>query len=284
MAAKINHVDQEELSTMEEGRCAAAPQPSAAGSCSSAVAENAAQTLQKLLGEAIGTYFIVFTGCAAIVVDKTNGSITYPGICVTWGLIIMIVVYSLAHISGAHFNPAVTITFAIFRGFPLKQVPLYIVAQVTGSILASGTLCLLLDITPETYFGSRPSGSDAQAVVMEIIIGFILMFVIFGTAFDERAHKEFAPIAIGMTVLLNALIAGTISGASMNPARSIGPAVVKHVYKGLWIYVVGPTVGCLAGGATYSLVKHMDQLPSLFPNHKLQLLTTIVKSPSIIHH
>ncbi|GAB4827970.1 Protease Do-like 7 [Ancistrocladus abbreviatus] len=191
MAAKINHVDEAELSRMEEGGGGSAlHDPSAAGSCRSSIAVNVVQTLQKLLAEAIGTYFIVFTGCAAIVVDKTYGSVTYPGISVTWGLIIMIVIYSLGHISGAHFNPAVTITFAILRRFPLKQVPLYITAQLTGSILASGTLSLLLDVPPEAYFGTEPSGSNAQSLVMEIIISFLLMFVIFGNAVDERAVQD----------------------------------------------------------------------------------------------
>ncbi|XP_056697113.1 probable aquaporin NIP-type isoform X2 [Spinacia oleracea] len=220
-----------------------------------------ATTLQKLLAELIGTYLIVFTGCAAIIVEKTKGEVTYPGICLTWGLIIMIVVYTLEHIS-CHFNPSVTITYALLRGFPWKQVPFYIGAQILGSILASGTLSLLLDVPPEAYFGNLPSGSDAQSVVMEIIISFILMFVIFGTAFDERAHNQFAGVAIGMTVLMNALIAGTISGASMNPARSIGPAVVMHIYRGLWIYVVGPTIGCILGGIAYNSMRYMDQFPS----------------------
>ncbi|XP_021755028.1 probable aquaporin NIP-type [Chenopodium quinoa] len=217
----------------------------------------------QLIAEFIGTYLIVFTGCAAIIVEKTKGEVTYPGICLTWGLIIMIVVYTLEHIS-CHFNPSVTITCALLKGFPWKQVPFYISAQILGSFLASGTLYLLLDVPPKAYFGNLPSGSDAQSVVMEIIISFILMFVIFGTAFDERAHNQFAGVAIGMTVLMNALIAGTISGASMNPARSIGPAVVMHVYKGLWIYVVGPTIGCILGGVAYSSMRYMDQFPAKF--------------------
>ncbi|KAJ8424888.1 hypothetical protein Cgig2_020675 [Carnegiea gigantea] len=182
-------------------------EPTCLGSSSTEVAV----ALQKLITEVIGTYMIVFTGCAAIVVNKiTAGSITHAGICVTWGLIIMIIVYTLEHIS-CHFNPAVTITYALLRGFSWKQVPLYIVAQLLGSILASWTLTLLLDVTPEAYFGTVPSGSDAQSVVMEFIISFILMFVIFGTAFDERAHNQFAGIAIGMTILMNALFAGLAS-------------------------------------------------------------------------
>ncbi|XP_048495413.1 probable aquaporin NIP-type [Beta vulgaris subsp. vulgaris] len=267
MSSKVSHVDDVELSKMEEGSVhGKSNQPTTINvptnaSSSSDFSVILATILQKLLAEFIGTYLIVFTGCAAIIVEKTKGEITYPGICVTWGLIIMIVVYTLEHVS-CHFNPSVTITYALLRGFPWKQVPFYIGAQIMGSIFASGTLYLLLDVPPKAYFGNLPSGSDAQAVVMEIIISFILMFVIFGTAFDERAHNQFAGVAIGMTVLMNALIAGTISGASMNPARSIGPAIIMHVYKGLWIYIVGPTIGCILGGITYISMRYMDQVPS----------------------
>lgn len=262
ISAKINYIfDDEKLRKIEEGRCSSDVQSVETASNPSCCSTTTLIILQKLLAELIGTYFIVFTGCGAIMIEKINGEVTYPGICLTWGLIIMIVVYTFEHIS-CHFNPAVTITYALLRGFPFKQVPLYIAAQVTGSILASGTLDLLFEVTPQAYFGTTPSGSNAQALVMEIIISFILMFVIFGTAFDDRAHNEFAGVAIGMTVLINALIGGTISGASMNPARSLGPAIVKHVYEGLWIYMVGPTLGCIGGGVTYNLVRYLDKLPS----------------------
>ncbi|KAL2896446.1 putative aquaporin NIP-type [Bienertia sinuspersici] len=224
MSSKVRHVDDVELSKMEEGsvRGTRNSQPTTSVPATDNVSSSSgffvivATILQKLIAEFIGTYMIVFTGCAAIIVEKTKGEVTYPGICVTWGLIIMIVVYTLEHIS-CHFNPAVTITYALLRGFPWKQA----------------------------YFGNLPSGSDAQALVMEIIISFILMFVIFGTAFDERAHNQ------------------TISGASMNPARSIGPAIVMRVYRGLWIYVVGPTLGCILGGISYNLMRYMDQFPSI---------------------
>ncbi|KAL8161826.1 hypothetical protein V2J09_013315 [Rumex salicifolius] len=274
MSSKISHVDDHslELSSMEQGshhftRDDHHPEhPNNTASFWSSF--NVACILQRLLAEAMGTYFIVFTGCGAIIVDKLNGSVTYVGVCVSWGLIIMIVVYNLEHIT-AHFNPAVTLTYAVLRDFPWKEVPLYIMAQLVGSILASLTLSLLLDYSPKTYFGTVPSGSNLQALMMEIIIGFILGFVIFGVAFDERAHKEFAGIVIGMTILMNALVAGSISGASMNPARSIGPAVVRNVYKGLWVYVVGPTVGIFGGGAAYTLIKFMNQLPTAYHDHKL---------------
>jgi len=247
---RSNHVEPEALSI----------EPTAVPNGSSISVDQVASTLQKLLAEVLGTYFLVFLGCGSIIVEKMNGLVTFPGICVTWGLVIMIVVYTFEHIS-CHFNPAVTITYALLRGFPWKQVPLFIGAQILGSILASGTLDLLFNTTPKTFFGSEPAGSDAQSLVMEIIISFILMFVIFSVAFDERAHNQFAGVAIGMTILINALVAGTISGASMNPARTIGPAIVKHTYKGLWIYIVGPTVGCIGGGTTYALIKNMDRWP-----------------------
>ncbi|XP_074281756.1 putative aquaporin NIP-type [Silene latifolia] len=281
MSSKVSHVDDVKLAMLEEGSVrsthhiqavmASPVDPTIVPPVSSFSADLVASTLQKLIAEVMGTYFLVFLGCGAIVVEKMNGSITHTGICVTWGLIIMIVVYTFEHIS-CHFNPAVTVTYAILRGFPWMQVPLYIGAQLLGSILASGTLDLLFNTTPEMFFGSAPSGSDAQCLVMEIIISFILMFVIFSVAFDDRAYNQFAGVAIGMTVLINALVAGTISGASMNPARSIGPAIVKHIYKGLWIYVVGPIIGCIAGGIAYNFLKIMDKLPS-----KLKETTSIQK-------
>lgn len=214
---------------------------------------------QKLIAEVIGTYFVIFAGCGSVVVNKIYGSVTFPGICVTWGLIVMVMVYSVGHISGAHFNPAVTITFAIFRRFPFWEVPLYIIAQLMGSILASGTLSLVLDIPPKVYFGTVPVGSNAQSLIIEIIISFLLMFVISGVATDNRAIGELAGIAVGMTILLNVLVAGPISGASMNPARSIGPAIVRRVYDGLWVYILGPIIGTLLGGFAYNLIRFTDK-------------------------
>ncbi|KAL8035075.1 hypothetical protein ABFX02_12G073600 [Erythranthe guttata] len=214
---------------------------------------------QKVIAEAIGTYFLIFIGCGSVAVDKIYGSITFPGICIAWGLTVMVMVYSVGHISGAHFNPAVTITFAIFRQFPYKQVPLYIVAQLLGSILASGTLYLVLDVGKDDYFGTLPIGSNVQSLVIEFITSFLLMFVISGVATDNRSIGELAGIAIGMTILVDVLVAGPVSGGSMNPARSIGPAIIMHEYKGLWVYVVGPIVGTIMGGFTYNLIRFTDK-------------------------
>ncbi|KAG7986115.1 hypothetical protein I3843_03G064600 [Carya illinoinensis] len=214
---------------------------------------------QKLIAEVIGTYFVIFAGCGSVAVNKIYGSITFPGICVTWGLIVTVMIYTVGHISGAHFNPAVTITSAIFRRFPYKQVPLYVAAQLMGSILASGTLALVLDVTPNDYFGTVPVGSNTQSLVLEIVITFLLMFVISGTGTDNRAIGELSGLAVGMTILLNVFVAGPISGASMNPARSIGPAIVKHLYKGLWVYIVGPIIGAIAGAFAYNLIRCTDK-------------------------
>ncbi|GAB4827971.1 hypothetical protein Ancab_034856 [Ancistrocladus abbreviatus] len=153
----------------------------------------------------------------------------------------------------------------------MVQVPLYIAAQVTGSILASGTLALTFDITPEAFFGTTPAGTNIQSFVLEIIISFLLMFVISGVATDTRSVGELAGIAVGMTVLLNVFVAGPISGASMNPARTLGPAIVRHNYKGIWVYMVGPPIGTIAGGFAYNLIRFSDKS-----------LQEITKSPSFL--
>ncbi|XP_052727916.1 nodulin-26 isoform X2 [Vigna angularis] len=165
--------------------------------------------LQKLVAEVVGTYFLIFAGCAAVVVNKNNDNVvTLPGISIVWGLVVMVLVYSVGHISGAHFNPAVTIAFASTKRFPWKQVPVYVVAQVVGSTLASGTLRLIFSGNENQFSGTLPSGTHAQAFAVEFIITFFLMFVISGVATDNRAIGELAGIAVGATVLLNVLFAG----------------------------------------------------------------------------
>ncbi|PIA34048.1 hypothetical protein AQUCO_03900149v1 [Aquilegia coerulea] len=165
--------------------------------------------IQKIIAEVLGTYFLIFAGCGSVAVNKIyGGTITFPGICVVWGLAVMVMVYATGHISGAHFNPAVTITMAIFRHFPMKEVIPYIIAQVAGSTLASGTLVLVFDVEMEDYFGTIPVGPSLRSFILEIIITFFLMFVVSGVATDSRATGELAGIAVGMTVLLNVFVAG----------------------------------------------------------------------------
>ncbi|KAK9049091.1 hypothetical protein SSX86_007135 [Deinandra increscens subsp. villosa] len=229
--------------------------------------------IQKVFAEAVGTYFLIFVGCGTFVVNKKYGSITFPGMCVAWGLIIMVMVYAVGHISGAHLNPAVTITFAIFRQFPYTQVPSYIAAQLLGSIFASGTICLLFEVEQEHFFGTLPNGSEVRSLILEIIISFLLMFVISGVATDSRSTGELAGIAIGMTILINVLMAGQVSGASMNPARSLGPAIVMNEYKGIWIYLVGPMVGTIMGGFAYNLIRFTDK-----PLNEITKSSTLLRS------
>ncbi|KAL6539045.1 hypothetical protein OROMI_025371 [Orobanche minor] len=240
--------------------------------CTSA---NIVTITQKVIAEAIGTYFLIFIGCGSVAVNKIYGSVTFPGICMAWGLTVMIMIYAVGHISGAHFNPAVTITFAIFRHFPYKQVPLYILAQLLGSILASGTLYLLFDVQKETYFGTVPVGSKVQSLVMEFITSFLLMFVISGVATDNRSIGELAGIAIGMTILVDVVVAGPVSGASMNPARSIGPALIMREYEGLWVYIVGPHLGTIVGGFAYNLIRFTDK-----PLREITKSSSFLKTPS----
>ncbi|XP_051223680.1 aquaporin NIP1-2 [Lolium perenne] len=218
------------------------------------------QFMQKILAEILGTYFMIFAGCGSVVVNqRTGGTVTFPGICIVWGLVVMVMVYSVGHVSGAHFNPAVTIAFATCRRFPWKQVPSYVLAQVLGSTLASLTLRLTFGGGHEHFFGTTPSGSYTQAVALEFIISFYLMFVVSGVATDDRAIGELAGLAVGATVVLNVLFAGPITGASMNPARSLGPAIVAARYGGLWVYVVGPVCGTVAGAWAYNLIRLQDK-------------------------
>ncbi|RZC74188.1 hypothetical protein C5167_049671 [Papaver somniferum] len=217
--------------------------------------------LQKMLAEVFGTYFLIFAGCGSVVVNLSNDRVvTLPGISIVWGLVVMVMVYSVGHISGAHFNPAVTIAFATVRRFPWKQVPAYIICQVLGSTLASGTLKLIFGGGKhELFCGTLPAGSDLQAVVLEFIITFYLMFVISGVATDNRAIGELAGLAVGATVLLNVLFAGPITGASMNPARTMGPAIVYGQYKSVWVYMVAPTVGAIGGAWAYNIIRFTNK-------------------------
>ncbi|KAK7412495.1 hypothetical protein VNO78_03959 [Psophocarpus tetragonolobus] len=216
--------------------------------------------LQKLVAEVVGTYFLIFAGCASVVVNLDKDKvITQPGISIVWGLTVMVLVYSVGHISGAHFNPAVTIAHASTRRFPLKQVPAYVIAQMVGSTLASGTLRLIFSGRNDHFTGTLPAGSDLQSFVIEFIITFYLMFVISGVATDNRAIGELAGLAVGSTVLLNVMFAGPITGASMNPARSLGPAIVHNEYRGIWIYLVSPTLGALAGTWAYTFIRYTNK-------------------------
>ncbi|GMP34493.1 hypothetical protein CsSME_00007335 [Camellia sinensis var. sinensis] len=210
---------------------------------------------RKVGAEFIGTFILIFAGTAtAIVNQKTQGTETLIGLAASTGLAVMIVILSTGHISGAHLNPAVTIAFAALKHFPWKHVPMYMGAQVIASLCAAFALKGVFH--PIMGGGvTVPSGDYVQAFALEFIISFNLMFVVTAVATDTRAVGELAGIAVGATVMLNILIAGETTGASMNPVRTLGPAIAANNYKAIWIYLAAPILGALAGAGVYSAVK-----------------------------
>lgn len=210
--------------------------------------------LRRAGAELVGTYTLVTAGCGAIMVNAETGALGHIGIAFTFGLIIMVMIAATGHISGAHFNPAVTISFALTRHFPWRDVPFYVIGQTLGAILGAVTLRLLIgDVA--SIGTTLPSGSLAQSFGLEVLLTAVLMFVIISVATDTRAVGETAAIAIGATVGLDALWGGPISGASMNPARSIGPALVAGIGTDQWIYVLAPIIGAIIGGFLYQWLR-----------------------------
>ncbi|XP_009590733.1 putative aquaporin NIP5-1 [Nicotiana tabacum] len=210
---------------------------------------------RKLGAEFVGTFILIFAATAGPIVNqKYSGVESLIGNAACAGLAVMIVILSTGHISGAHLNPSLTIAFAALRHFPWVQVPAYVAAQVSASVCASFALKGVFH--PFMSGGvTVPSVNTGQAFALEFLITFNLLFVVTAVATDTRAVGELAGIAVGATVMLNILVAGPSSGASMNPVRTLGPAVAAGNYKSLWIYLVAPTLGALAGAAVYTLVK-----------------------------
>jgi MIP family channel proteins len=223
------------------------------------------RTARLLVAEAIGTFALVFAGAGAIMVDAKTGALGHVGVAITFGLVIMAMVYALGHVSGAHFNPAVTFAFALTRHFPWRRTLAYWAAEVAGAILAAFLLRASLgDIA--NVGATLPSGSEAQSFLWEVVMTFFLMLVIMAVATDTRAVGEAAAIAIGGTVGLDAMFGGPISGASMNPARSIGPALASGDLHALWLYIVAPLVGASLGALAYQFVRaEPSGMPSVEP-------------------
>ncbi|XP_052198088.1 aquaporin NIP2-1-like [Diospyros lotus] len=217
------------------------------------------QFLRKVVAETIATYLLVFVTCGSAALSAIDEhKLSKLGASVAGGLIVTVMIYAVGHISGAHMNPAVTLAFAAVRHFPWKQVPIYAAAQLTGAISGAFTLRVLLD--PIKYVGTTsPSGTAVQALIMEIVVTFSMMFVTSAVATDTKAIGELAGIAVGSAVCITSILAGPISGGSMNPARTIGPAIASNYYKGIWVYVVGPVSGTLLGAWSYSFIRVTDK-------------------------
>lgn len=210
--------------------------------------------LRSALAEFIGTFALVTAGCGAIIVNSQTNALTHGGVALTFGLIIAAMIASVGHISGAHFNPAVSLAFALIGRLPWRTLPVYILGQLAGATLAALTLYGLFG-NSAALGATVPSGSPWQSLVLEILLTAVLMFVITSVATDARAAGNLAALAIGATVALDALWGGPISGASMNPARSFGPALVAGVWQAHWVYWLGPLVGASIGAFAYQVIR-----------------------------
>lgn len=228
---------------------------SAVSDQSLATAASAPPLVAKVAAEAIGTFALVFAGCGAIMVDASHGGVLgHGGVCAVFGLVIAVMIYATGHISGAHFNPAVTLAFAATGHLSWREVPVYIVGQCAAAVLGAAVLYAVLG--PVAGVGATvPVAGVTTSLIFESVLTFFLMFVITAVATDPRADGALAGVAIGATVALGALVGGPICGASMNPARSLGPALVTGQWADFWVYVAGPIVGAIAGAFAYRAVR-----------------------------
>lgn len=212
-----------------------------------AVPERRHRSMKRYLAEFIGTFALVFAGTGAIVINETSGgAVTHVGIALTFGLIVLAMIYTLGDISGAHINPAVTLGFWFSRRLAGRSVLPYIASQCTGALVASGTLRLLFP--QNALLGTtQPAGPQSQSFLLELLLTALLMFVILGVSTGAKEKGITAGIVVGAVIALEAMFAGPICGASMNPARSLAPALVSKHLANLWIYIAAPVLGALLG-------------------------------------
>jgi aquaporin NIP len=211
---------------------------------------------RRAAAEAIAAFALVFAGCGAVVANaRYGGALGSVGVSLAFGLVIMVMVYATGHLSGAHINPAVTLAFTLTRHFPARDAAAYVAAQLAGA--TAGALLLLAVWTdkPARLGATVPSVGAGSALVYELVLTAFLMFVIMAVATDTRAVGAAAAIAIGGTVGLDALFGGPVTGASMNPARSFGPALAAGEWRMFWVYVAGPVLGAAAGALAYQVVR-----------------------------
>ena len=220
---------------------------------------------RRLVAEGIGTFFLVLIGPGAVMVNAySGGAIGHAGVALAFAFVVTAIVYALGHLSGAHINPAVTIGFWSGRRFPGREVGPYVVAQLLGAIGASAFLRGVLG--PVGHVGATlPSLPLGAAFAVEWLLSFVLMFVIMAVATDERATNGFAGVAVGLTVGFCALTGGPLTGASMNPARSFGPALVGGIWTAHWIYWVAPITAMVAAARLYDFLRPASGIRAVPP-------------------
>jgi aquaporin NIP len=211
---------------------------------------------RRAAAEGIAAFALVFAGCGAIIADaRYDGALGTVGVALAFGLVIMVMVYATGHLSGAHINPAVTAAFTLTRHFPARHAFAYVAAQLAGAVAAALALAAVWTDDPAALGATVPSVGAGSALVYEAMLTAFLMFVIMAVATDTRAAGAAAAIAIGGTIGLDALVGGPVTGASMNPARSFGPALIAGEWTDFWVYVVGPIAGAALGALAYQLVR-----------------------------
>jgi aquaporin Z len=209
------------------------------------MAEPSAPLARQCAAEVFGTFALVFAGTGAVIIDGvTNGGVTHVGVALTFGLIVLAMIFAVGDVSGAHLNPAVTLGFVAARRLPVRRALPYVTSQLAGAFLASGLLKMMFP-AHETLGATLPFGSALQSFVLEAVLTAILMFVILSIAHGAQERGLLAAVAVGGVIALEALFAGPISGASMNPARSLAPAVVSGELHALWVYLLAPPLGAL---------------------------------------
>jgi MIP family channel proteins len=211
---------------------------------------------RRAAAEGIATFALVFAGCGAIVANATHhGALGSVGVSLTFGLVIMVMIYATGHLSGAHINPAVTVAFTLTRHFPARDALAYLAAQLAGASAGAFTLAAAWQKKPADLGATVPTVSVGSALLYETLLTAFLMFVIVAVATDTRAVGAAAALAIGGAVGLDALFGGPVTGASMNPARSFGPALASGQWHEFWIYLVGPLLGATLGASTYQIIR-----------------------------
>ncbi|MFM8792191.1 MAG: MIP family channel protein [Solirubrobacterales bacterium] len=211
---------------------------------------------RRAAAEGLAAFALVFAGCGAIITDSERGGVLGAvGVALVFGLVIMAMIYATGHLSGAHINPAVTIAFTLTRHFPVRDAAAYITAQLAGATAAAVVLLWVWPSAPADLGSTVPSIEIGAALLYETLMTAVLMFVIISVATDSRAVGAGAAIAIGGTVALDAIFGGPLTGASMNPARSLGPALASGTWTDFWIYLVGPIVGASLGAFAYQLIR-----------------------------